>query len=151
MRKLLIVAAVVALAAAHVPAGVLPGLVTKKGTAFAVALENMTPASQKLGLTKAYVKTQVELRMRRNGLKVTSELAVPAIAISIQVFQTSGGFLVGLYRRVTYDVDGLAYATDGLTWSTTGGFTNSTREQIMQIVLEAVDYLCNEILKAQVE
>ncbi len=151
MKGIIFVAAVVVLSAHHLLA-VEPGTGVElpKGAPIPVLVEHVPPDAEKFGLTREYIRTQVDLRLRRNGLtpkESTNEDYY--VYINVNVVGPAFSWRVGFTRVVYYRVEGKWYRGGADTYSKGGMGTHARgREFIMDSVLAGLDTLCNEIHKS---
>ena len=126
----------------------LPGVELPKGAAISVVVNSLTEAAIKAGLNDNSVQARVELQLRRNGINVQKE-SDGFISVSINVVGSAFWIQTKFHRIVTYEVNGQEFHTCAATYDKgIIGTFGSDSEFIMQSVLNHIDILSNEILKA---
>lgn len=125
-----------------------------RGQSVPVVIANLDNETMQLGLTEDYLRSKVELRLRRNG--IVPEPPNPArqfhVYVNISVLDNTFAFEVSFKRLVSYEVNGKSFTKFASTYSKVGlgsrGPASSAREFITNALLDGVDLLCNEILKS---
>lgn len=139
-----------------------PTRATLKGlTGMAVAVEGLSADAEKAGVTRARVRTEVELRLRQAGIRVLETQSeqseapgTPCLTVNLNVLAASladqpplvFSVLVELKQRCVLERDAgtTAMAT---TWKTGCVFRGGVlREQASEVVGEMVDDFLNDYL-----
>ena len=124
------------------------GLELPKGAAISVVVD-LIDVANKAGLNLNNIQARVELQLRRNGIIVQQNDDFPYfIYVNVAVLDRFYSISVAFYRFVTFKVDDRFFLNKAATYNkfSTGTFSDS--EFIMQSVLNHIDILSNEILKA---
>ena len=122
-----------------------------------VSVADINPEVERLGLTKNQIKTDVELRLRKAGVRVLTEKewlgtpAMPYIAVMVNVVISGDHYAcsgtVALKEAVTLDN---GFKTIGAIWDT--GYTGAGRKEnirkIRESVGDLVDKFINDFLAA---
>jgi hypothetical protein len=117
-------------------------------------LMEISKGAEELGLTEDYVRSKVELQLRRNGLKPTnqprSQVGWHSIYVNINVTGPAFSWEISFWRPVYYEVNGKQYSQIAKTYVQSGDGTHGrNREFILSTVLSGgIDVLSNNILKS---
>src|SRR5208337_1836463 len=120
-----------------------------------VSVADMDPEEEHLGITKAQIQTDVELRLRKAGIRVlTKTPGEPSLYVQVTIAYGSNSpiapysVLVGLQEWVTLDRGSRAY---GLTWEsayTAGADKRIIEKAIREDLGDRIDYFINDYLAA---
>jgi ribosomal protein S8 len=125
-----------------------------------VLVENLKPEVEKYGLTRQQLQTDVELRLRQNGIRVLSKQeqfstpGMPYLYVNVNTMPDINGLVpLGILLELKQNVF-LARDTTKLciasTWngSTTGSVGSKKIETIRDSVKDSVDIFINDYLAA---
>jgi hypothetical protein len=127
-----------------------------------VVVESIDPQAERLGLTKAQITTDVELRLRKAGLKVLTKNEMlkapgtPFLCVNVNTFIRAGSALCAYHVSVILNESVLlarGVTTVGGIWNT-GGVGTVGVDKITQIrgaVGDEVDKFINDYLAANPE
>ena len=124
-----------------------------------VVIEKIKPAAERLGLTRDQIKTDVELRLRKAGVRVLTEKerlempGVPFLYVNVGIAFNADSTLVAysiraeLNELVTLD---RGFRTRGAIWDTSrvGGVGTGRISELREDVGDQVDRFINDYLAA---
>jgi len=127
-----------------------------------VVVKQINPEVEKYGLRKQQIQTDVELRLRQNGIRVFSPEEVlstpgsPYLSVNVSVFIRADGRKLAAFkinivlRQKVYLSRDLKIRCDATTWGTSlvGSGDLSNLETIREYVKDAVDEFINDYLAA---
>jgi hypothetical protein len=124
-----------------------------------VVIEQMQPEAESLGLTKEQLQTDVELRLRKAGIKVLTKRealfmpGMPWLYVNVNTLVRSGFPLLAYSVRVILNENvtlANGFQTVGTIWSseTTGNVGTQRISQIRESVGDLVDGFINDYLAA---
>jgi len=133
---------------------VLPGLELPKDARLPIIIERLPEDGRSIGLSEELIRTNVELRLRRNGLQPLGGAAALLsgfyIHIQVNVLGPVYSVNVGFARDVSYTVSGKTHSATGKTWDKHNVGTHGGDPRfIVGIVADLVDMLSNDIYKTR--
>jgi hypothetical protein len=131
--------------------------VLKGLTGVFVVVEAMRPEVEKIGLTSQVIQTDVELELRRFGIRVLSNdermamLGSPYLYVNVNAGMSRGDKLWGslnirLNEQVILVRQSIVCRT--FTWQSQMIFTGDTEQEVRNLVKERVDEFINDYLAA---
>jgi hypothetical protein len=118
---------------------------TLKGiSAVQVAIEDLSDSAKALGLDEETIQTDVELKLRRAGMRVSSTPASPFVYISVTVVGGASVIRIELNQSARLLLSGELWTVT--TWSQTYLEVNSTTDSVRGHIKDLADAFLNDWL-----
>lgn len=115
-----------------------------------VVVEDLHQAAEELGLSKETIKTDVELRLRRAGFRVSSEetgyLYVNVIVLKVRAGYFAVAINLEFNQNVRVELNGVSGT--GVTWNTGQLVLTGKPEYVREVIGDGVDKFINALLEA---
>ena len=116
---------------------------TLKGiSAVQVAIEDLSDSAQALGLDEGTIQTDVELELRRAGMRISSTPASPFVYVSVSVVGGASSIRIELNQSARLLLSGELWTVT--TWSQSYLEVNSTGDSVRSHVKDLVDAFLND-------
>ena len=111
-------------------------------TSLDVVVEDLPAGATKIGLTKDAIRTDVELKLRLAGMRVTTQF-MEYLYIVVTVADDADGAYIKVELQQPVTLDRSPISTFGATWSEGTLITNPSAQYIRTLIKDKVDKFLN--------